>query len=271
MILFLYLVIRNPDLFNSANQSYINAFLSPPKVKPMQLHNANAYRSASELEIMEQTLPMTDLNVLELGCGRAWMTRQMAERFHPAHITATEVDRIQHEKNLQIDDLPTVTFTYGGAEQIDLPDNSVDVAVMLKSLHHVPPELMEKGLKEIARVLKPGGLAYISEPVYQGAFNDILKLFNDEKEVRELAFSAVKQAVENGTFELQEQIFFNSPGHYADFTDFEARMLNVTHTEHKIDDALYQQIRAAFEDHMTADGADFLKPSRVDLLRKPLA
>ncbi|OOZ37604.1 class I SAM-dependent methyltransferase [Solemya velesiana gill symbiont] len=235
----------------------------------MQIHNANAYREASELEIIEQYLPIEGGEILELGCGRAWMTRQIAQRFHPAHVVATEVDRIQHEKNLQIDDLPNVTFVYGGAEQIDLPDSSIDIAIMLKSLHHVPRELMDQGLSEVARILKPGGLAYISKPVYQGAFNDILKLFNDEKEVRKLAFSAVRRAVQNGSLELVEQIFFNSPGHYADFAEFEARMLNVTHTEHRIDEPLYRQIKAAFEAHMTPGGADFLKPSRVDLLRKP--
>ena len=75
--------------------------------------------------------------------------------------------------------------------------------------------------------------------------------------------------MESNSFELVEQIFFNSPGHYQDFAAFEDRMLNVTHTEHQIDDALYQRIKDAFMQHMGSDGAHFLKPSRVDLLRKP--
>jgi ubiquinone/menaquinone biosynthesis C-methylase UbiE len=235
----------------------------------MKIDKPEAYRNATELEIMEACLPLKNAQVVELGCGRAWMTRQMSQRFGPAHILATEVDRIQHEKNLQIDDLPRVSFHYGGAEAIDTQDNSADIVVMLKSLHHVPAELMDQALEEIARVLRPGGLAYISEPVYRGDFNDILKLFHDEKEVRELAFSAVSRAVEAGKLELVEQIFFNSPGHYKNFDEFDQRMLQVTHTEHRIDDTLYQKIKSAFEAHMSEQGADFLKPSRVDLLRKP--
>ena len=235
----------------------------------MKIHDPNAYRTATELEIMEPVLPNPGMRVLKLGCGRAWMTRRMSELFQPREIIATEVDRIQHEKNLQIDDLPNVRFIYGGAEQIDLPDDSVDRVLMLKSLHHVPRELMEAALQEIARVLKPGGLAYISEPVYQGDFNDILRLFHDEKEVRELAFEAVRQAVRGGTFDLQEEIFFNSPGHYRDFSEFDQRLLQVTHTDHQISSHLYQRIQSAFEHHLTDDGAHFLKPSRVDLLRKP--
>jgi len=237
----------------------------------MKIHDPQAYRTASELEIMETFLPLKGRQVLELGCGRAWMTRQISELFHPAAIIATEVDRIQHESNLLIDDLPNVQFVYGGAQAIDLPDAGMDLVLMLKSLHHVPPDLMETGLREIYRVLRPGGLAYISEPVYQGDFNDIMKLFHDERRVRQTAFDTLQRTVDDGLFELVNEIFFNSPGHFRDFSEFEARMLNVTHTEHRIDDALYQQIRTTFERHMTADGADFLKPSRVDLLRKPVA
>ncbi len=235
----------------------------------MKINDPQACIEATELEIMQRTLPPTGSRILELGCGRAWMTRLLAEQFSPQIIIATEVDRIQHEKNLLIDDLPGVTFEFGSATEISQSDATVDVVIMLKSLHHVPAELMDRALTEIARVLKPGGLAYISEPVYQGDLNDILKLFNDEREVRQAAFDAVTRAVDRRVLDLDQQIFFNSPGHYRDFTHFKQRMLNVTHTEHRIDDALHEQIRGAFISHMTKDGAFFLKPTRVDLLRRP--
>jgi ubiquinone/menaquinone biosynthesis C-methylase UbiE len=235
----------------------------------MEIDKRDAYREATELEIMAECLPLAGAGILELGCGAARTTRTIAERFKPARIVATEVDRAQHEKNLQIEDLDNVEFIYGGAERIALADGSMDLVIMLKSLHHVPLDLMAQALAEIRRVLKPGGLAYISEPVYRGAFNDIMRLFHDEKVVRRAAFNAVTQAVDSGQFSLVEQIFFDAPGHFIDFAQFESRMLNVTHTEHKIDEALLQQIRSAFERHMTPTGASFLKPSRVDLLRRP--
>ena len=188
---------------------------------PMQIRSPAAAREATELEIISATLPLENARVLELGCGRAWMTRRIAEDFAVARLVATEVDRVQHDKNLRIADLPLVEFRYGGAEAIDLPDASIDVVLMLKSLHHVPGPFMAQALGEIRRVLVPGGLAYISEPVYAGAFNDILRLFNDERQVREAAFAAVVDAVESGRFELAAEIFFDAPGHYADWQDFE--------------------------------------------------
>lgn len=235
----------------------------------MQFLSPHPRRQASELEIIAETLPLAGARVLELGCGKAWMTRRIAEDFAVAQLVATEVDRIQHEKNLRITDLPQIEFRYGGAQAIALPAASVDVVLMLKSLHHVPMDLMDQALEEIHRVLTPGGLAYISEPVYAGAFNDILRLFNDEKRVREAAFAAVRRSVEQGAFGLAAEIFFDAPGHYRDWSDFEQRLLKVTHTRHDIDDVLYQRIKSAFAAHLGPDGAHFLRPSRVDLLRKP--
>ena len=207
---------------------------------------------------------------MELGCGAAYTTRRLAESFPLREIVAMEVDRIQHEKNLLITDLPSVDFRYGGAQNIELPDDSVHAVIMLKSLHHVPEQDMEQALSEINRVLRPDGLAYISEPVYAGDFNDIMRLFHDEKAVREAAFDAVRRAVERGQFLLQEEIHFVSATRFEGFEEFEQRILGATHSEFRIDDGLYTQIRQRFMSFVGSDGvAEFLSPLRVDLLRKP--
>ena len=173
-----------------------------------------------------------------------------------------------HEKNLALTDLPNVTFGLAGAEEIPLDDNSVDVVFMFKSLHHVPLDLMDRSFAEINRVLKPGGLAYISEPVFAGEFNEILRLFHDEKNVRQAAFNAVKKAVDKGLFKLVEETFFNSPMKFEDFAEFENKILKVTHTDHSLDDKTYQLVKERFARHATDDGAHFLMPIRVDLLQK---
>ena len=235
----------------------------------MQIDNPEAYIAASDLELLPRLLPLDDARVLELGCGRAWMTRQISERFPVRELLATEVDRIQHRRNLRIADLPRVQFRYGGAEAIDLADAAADIVLMFKSLHHVPTELMDQALGEIRRVLGPGGLAYISEPIYGGEFNRLLRMFHDEQAVRQAAFDAVRRAVERGALELVRQVFFLAPSRFADFADFERRIIQVTHTEHRIAPEVYARLRACFEAAMTPDGAEFIQPHRVDLLRRP--
>jgi len=129
-----------------------------------------------------------------------------------ATVLALEVDSIQLAKNQALDTPDNIRFEYGGAENIPAMDASFDIVLMFRSLHHVPPQFMDDALSEIRRVLKPGGLAYISEPVYAGDFNEILRLFHDEETARAAAFAAEVKAVSMQALALVKQTFFLQPG-----------------------------------------------------------
>lgn len=247
----------------------MNATYAQTPAAEMTISGPAASAPSDELDILKRLLPLGGARILELGCGKAEKTRAIARDGQIASILALEVDLIQHDKNLQIRDLPIVTFRLGGAEAIPAPDASFDIVLMFKSLHHVPVAQMDQAVAELKRVLKPGGLAYLSEPVYAGDFNQIVRLFHDEKLVREAAFAAVVRAVQTGTFELVQQEFFDTASHFDSFGQSEEQVLQVTHTQHHLAADLHAQIRDAFMAHMTADGAHFRSPIRVDLLRKP--
>jgi len=235
----------------------------------MKISESDVSRNCPEREIWSELLDLDRKHMIELGCGRAELTRAIASEGSGRSMVALEVDEIQHNLHKQITDLPNVEFRMAGAQEIPYPDASFDVAFMFKSLHHVPPELMDKAFAEIHRVLNPGGYAYISEPIFNGDFNNILKMFHNEEMVRRAAFEATKRAVDSGLFTLASETFFNSPMHFADFADFEQKVLNVTHSNHQLSSELHAEVKAKFETHMTLAGANFQMPIRVDLLRKP--
>jgi len=224
--------------------------------------------NCQEVEVYNRLLSLDNKHILELGCGSAEITRNIASTGENRKVTALEVDEIAHDINQQITDLPNVTFVLSGAQAIPLTDESVDVVFMFKSLHHVPLALMEPAMYEIRRVLKPDGFFYISEPVFAGDFNEVLRLFHDEQEVREAAFNTVKKAVDDGLFKLVEETFFNSPMKFQDFAEFENNTINATHSDHQLDEDLYRLVKQRFEQHLGDDGANFLMPIRVDLLQK---
>jgi SAM-dependent methyltransferase len=236
---------------------------------PMRIADADGGPVLDERVLLD-ALPLasTPARALELGCGTGRQTRLLAAGGRFAAILALEVDRIQHDRNLLVDDLPGVRFALGGAEQIPAPDASVDAVFLFKSLHHVPLDLLGQAFAELHRVLAPGGLVYISEPVFGGDYNEILRLFHNEEKVRAAAFEATRAAVDAGSFELLSQTFFRAKVKYRSFADFEQKVIQVTHTEHRLSPALHAQVRSAFEAHLGPDGANFLAPFRVDLLRK---
>ncbi|HOY34070.1 MAG TPA: methyltransferase domain-containing protein [Piscinibacter sp.] len=220
-----------------------------------------------ELEVLAALVPMSDQDIVELGCGAARLARDLLMRWPDSRVTGLEVDERQHAKNLASPQ-PGLRFVAGGAQAIPFPDASFDLALMLKSLHHVPLPLLGQALREAARVLRPGGHLYVSEPVYAGPLNELVRLFNDEGVVRAAAQSALDEALRGGTWQQVAERRFATPVVFKDFADFEQRMMRPTFADHRIDDAKLAQVGAAFAPHCAAQGACFTRPMHVRLLRR---
>ncbi|WP_332876422.1 class I SAM-dependent methyltransferase [Massilia sp. S19_KUP03_FR1] len=213
-------------------------------------------------------LPLAGARALELGCGTARQTRALVETGKFGAILALEADQLQHGRNLEISDLPGVRFGLGGAEDTGCSAASCDAVFLFKSLHHVPLNRLDEAFAEMHRVLAPAGLVYISEPIFQGAYNALLALFHNEQAVRQAAFDATVRAVASGQFTLLSQTFFLAPVRYRDWPAFERAVIGVTHTQHRLAPALLAEVRARFMAHMTDQGVYFEAPFRVDLLQR---
>jgi len=221
-----------------------------------------------ELELLAERVDLpAHPRIIELGCGAAYLSRKLLQRYPASSVTGLEVDERQMAKNLERPQ-ERLRFVNAGAQAIPFGDGSFDLALMLKSLHHVPLDLLDQALAEVHRVLRPQGLLYVSEPVFAGALNEVMRLFHDEEVVRAAALAAVQRAVASGAWEQVDEIFFETPVHYRDFAEFEQRMIGVTFVTHRLDAATLAAVQARFEPHMTADGAHFVRPMRINLLRR---
>jgi len=222
----------------------------------------------NELDLLQSLVDLPQHpRVIELGCGAAELSRKLLARYPDCHVIALEVDERQQAKNL-LKPMPRLQFVPAGAQSIPFSDGVYDLALMLKSLHHVPLELMQQALSEVHRVLRPDGLLYVSEPVFAGALNDVMRVFHDEELVRAAALDALRQAVLSGGWQQVSETRFEMPVHFRDFAEFEARMIGVTFVTHQLDAKTLQAVRERFASHMGADGAHFARPMRVNLLRK---
>ena len=221
-----------------------------------------------ELELLHSLVDLDQRpKIIELGCGAAQLSRSLLARFPACNVNALEVDERQHAKNLARPQ-DGVHFLQAGAQRIPFEAERFDLALMLKSLHHIPLDLMDQALAEVWRVLRPGGLLYVLEPVFAGTHNEILRLFHDEEQVRAAALNALNRAVSSGAWQQAVEVFFDVPVTYRDFADFEQRMIGVTYLNHSLDASTLAAVRTRFEQHMSPDGAYFERPTRVNLLRK---
>jgi SAM-dependent methyltransferase len=220
-----------------------------------------------ELTLLRSLVALRHLDIVELGCGNADLARRLVASGEGCQVTALEVDERQHAKNLA-QPAAGIVFERAGAQAIPLDVDRFDLALMLKSLHHVPVELMPQAFSELRRVLKPGGLLYVSEPVFAGELNEVIRLFHDEQAVRRAAYAAIEHAVESGEWEHVVETTFDMPVAFRDFADFEQRIIQVTFADHRLDEATATLVRQRFDQHMGSAGAHFVRPMRVNLLRK---
>ena len=94
--------------------------------------------------------------VLDLGCGRGYWTRYLAER----KIAAVGVERAIDRAALAGRHGPVMA---GDAADLPVADGSVDVVWCLHVLHHLSDPA--RALVEVRRVLRPGGALVMAESV----------------------------------------------------------------------------------------------------------
>lgn len=100
---------------------------------------------------------------LNIGCGFGWFERVLlslgAKKTVGTDISAESISIAQSElKNKDIQ------FSVGSATQLDFPDNTFDAVFCWEVIEHIPKDTEQKMFDEVHRVLKKGGVFYVSTP-----------------------------------------------------------------------------------------------------------
>ncbi|WP_028217849.1 class I SAM-dependent methyltransferase [Paraburkholderia oxyphila] len=242
----------------------------------MQLYDPYCSDIRDEIAVLKDALEPLHAqgqlrNVLEIGCGTGDMTRRIADTWPDAKVCGLEIDAIQLEKNQLRNRHGNITYLSGPAEAIPFAAQMFDAVLMFKSLHHVPGALLDQALDEIHRVLRPGGVAYFAEPVFAGELNEIIRLFHDEENVRQAAFDALVRASDDSRWDRARETHYRVSVRFLDFDDFERKVMRVTHSDFQLTPERISKVRCAFEQHMTNDGAHFVRPMRANTLVSALS
>lgn len=138
-------------------------------------HMAKPFANAADTPSILSSLGVTiegmrlypGVEVLEFGGGTGWLSRfltQLGCRVYLSDVSpsALEIARELYRRLPPIGDKPEPSFLTFDGHRIDLPDASVDRIITFDAFHHVvnPDEV----LAEMARVLRPGGIAAFAEP-----------------------------------------------------------------------------------------------------------
>lgn len=124
-------------------------------MKVLTLGREHALR---QLEVDLSTAKPGD-HVLEVGCGTGTLTLALARRVGLAGTVdgvdiAPEMVRVARRKHRSA--ASPATFTVAPIDTMPFPDKAFDVAVCSFMIFHMPDEVRQRGLRELARVLRPG-------------------------------------------------------------------------------------------------------------------
>jgi len=106
--------------------------------------------------------------VLEIGCGNGVGTEVLVRRFGAAEVEAFDFDeRMVGRAQRRLRRMPPgrVRVRCGDAAKIDAPAKCYDAVVDFAVLHHIPA--WQRAVREVARVLKPGGVFLFEEVTAQ--------------------------------------------------------------------------------------------------------
>lgn len=116
--------------------------------------------------------------ILELGCGTGSMWKDNLHLLSGgAELTMTDFSEGMLETAKQNVRAENVAFQQVDIQNIPYPDATFDVVIANMMLYHVPN--LHKGLSEVRRVLKPGGIFYCATYGIHGILEYITDLLKD--------------------------------------------------------------------------------------------
>lgn len=111
-------------------------------------------------ETLQHAALQSGERLLDVGCGTGLLTRHAAEMVGPVGDAvgidpAAKMIRVARTKAAQ--SANRAEFKVAAIERLPFPAENFDVVLSSLMLHHLPAEVKRVGLREVYRVLKPGG------------------------------------------------------------------------------------------------------------------
>lgn len=112
------------------------------------------------LPVLEKMRLHTADNVLDVGCGAGWLSRRLAKLVPQGRIVGMDVsdEMIRHARRASVD-FENLMFVTGEVQEIPWEPNFFTHAISVESSYYWPDPAA--GIREMFRVLKPGGSAWI--------------------------------------------------------------------------------------------------------------
>ena len=144
---------------HSSSQEFVE-YYAEKSVRSETIENFRAIRAAI-LRVLESTQEAGHkYDVLDIGCNAGTQCALWAEQGHRIHGLDINEPLLKLAKERARASAHAIDFRLGTAAEMPWPDESMDVCIALELLEHVAD--WHKCLKEFARVVRPGGVMFLT-------------------------------------------------------------------------------------------------------------
>lgn len=146
---------------NSADTLSANP-IDPAAIAHMTRNEADMAFKKRVQTVFEWIEPTDDKVILDMPCGRGFYLN-MIRYVSKCRLVGADLDwDVMLKAKRNVGHLPNLTLSNCNIYALPFPDNSFDAAILSEVLEHIDDDVA--GLKEVYRVLKPGGVVAITVP-----------------------------------------------------------------------------------------------------------
>ncbi len=157
--------------------------------------------------------------ILDVASGSGYGTSVLAQ--YASHVTGLDYDQGAVDYAKKHYAAKNISFVCGDAEKMPFPDSSFDAVVSFETLEHLPHQ--NDFLREVKRVLKPGGLFAVSTP-------------NDDEFIEGNVFHV--HELDRAAFKALLKKYFKNIEYYYQATYYAAALIDENHMREAFDTTL---------------------------------
>jgi SAM-dependent methyltransferase len=152
-----------------------------------------------EHNLREHGLASRDLEILEIGCGAGGMLKPL-QRY--GRVTGMDFSQEAMRYCRQRGFKRVVT---GLGDALPFDDHTFDLVALFDVIEHIPDDA--EVLREVKRVLKPGGRAFISVPAYQFLYSQNDRVVHH---LRRYTAKGLRRVVQSAGLREEKITYFNT-------------------------------------------------------------
>ncbi|PIR72399.1 MAG: hypothetical protein COU42_01470 [Candidatus Nealsonbacteria bacterium CG10_big_fil_rev_8_21_14_0_10_36_24] len=198
------LLTEIPDLnLKKLKDYYEKKAINGPNVIEQTFKSSKFYKRIFYSNRVDKVMEMLDIEpqdkILELACGEGYYTRQIAAV--TLNLIATDISQHYLDKSKSYNPYKIIDYACCPVEELPFADNSFDKILMSEVIEHLLD--WRSGIKEIKRVLKPGGKLIITTPNKYSYLNLLCHLRArirnrpfDEEHIKEFSRKELEKSLE---------------------------------------------------------------------------